>query len=327
MATSIAAVLVVSASVLSEGAGDPATWGKQEWEAFKTDNASGQEQSRYLQGYGNGRYTLWQVAWEDIVTHSLSGVGTQNYEATYYQLRERSVGYVRQPHTLPLEILGERGIVGGVLFFGFLGVCLAAGLRRRFKRLDAEGKASVGAMVAAVAYWFVHSAADWFWQLPAVTLPVIIYLAMLATSRRRGETEPPKWPLRAGIALGAVLIIVAVAPLYIADRYLARSYATTNPWVALEDVESAQRFNPVDPQLPQREAELALQIGNWPRVEKAYDRAIQLNPEHYAPYTLLARFYEQRGESEEALSFYRKALALNPLDEELNQSVNGESVE
>ncbi len=91
--------------------------------------------------------------------------------------------------------------------------------------------------------------------------------------------------------------------------------------MALEAVERAQGFNPVDPQLPQREAELAIQIGNWPRVEEAYGRAIQLNPEHYAPYTLLARFHEGRGQPEEALSLYREALALNPLDEELNQSV------
>src|SRR3712207_7002434 len=41
--------------------------------------------------------------------------------------------------------------------------------RERFGRLGAEGKAQVGAMVAAVAYWFVHSSVEWFWQLPAVT--------------------------------------------------------------------------------------------------------------------------------------------------------------
>ena len=124
-----------------------------------------------------------------------------------------------------------------------------------------------------------------------------------------------------GISLGAVLTLVAVAPLYVADRYLAQRSATTNPWVALETIESAQRFNPVDPQLPQREAELAIQIGDWPRAEKAYGEAIRLNPEHYAPHALLASFYQQLGEPEEALLAYRQALALNPLDEELNREV------
>lgn len=317
----LVATSVVGAVVLDDRVGNPVAWTTQKWESFKADDSAGQEQSRYLSTSGNGRYTIWQVAWKDFVSHPLLGIGTYNYEATYYQLREQDVGYIRQPHILPLEVLSERGVVGGMLFFGFLGICLAAGLRRRFSQLEAEDKALVGATVAAVTYWFVHSTAEWFWQLPAVTLPAIVYLAVLVTPWRQSETAPPRWPLRAGIALGAVLTVAIVAPLYIADKYLAQSYATTNPWVALETVERAQGFNPVNPQLPQREAELAIQIGNWPRVEKAYGEAARLNPEHYAPYTLLAKFYEQIGEPEEALSTYREALALNPLDEELNRDV------
>ncbi len=228
---------------------------------------------------------------------------------------------MRQPHILPLEVLAERGVVGGALFFGFLGVCLTAGLRRRFGGLNTEGKALVGAVVAAVVYWFVHSSAEWFWQMPAVTLPAVVYLAVLVTPWHRAESGPSRWPARIGLALVAVLAAVVVVPLYVADRYLEQSYATTNPWVALENVERAQRFNPVNPQLRQREAELAIQIGNWPRVVEAYHEAARLNPEHYAPYALLAKFHEQRGETEEALIHYREALALNPLDRELAQSI------
>jgi hypothetical protein len=69
-------------------------------------------------------------------------------------------------------VLSERGLVGGILFFGFLATCLGTGLVRRFAQLSSEGKAQVGAMVAAVAYWFVHSSAEWFWQITAVTLSV-----------------------------------------------------------------------------------------------------------------------------------------------------------
>lgn len=98
--------------------------------------------------------------------------------------------------------------------------------------------------------------------------------------------------------MSPVLAMVVVAPLYIADRYLAQSYTITNLWMTLEAVKRAQEFNPVNAQLAQREAELRMQIGDWPRVEQAYDKAIQLNPEHYAPYVLLARFYERREEPE-----------------------------
>src|SRR5215218_249740 len=190
------AVLVFGLAAASEQAGDPVSWVEQRWEAFKNDDASGQEQSRFLAASGSGRYTLWRVAGEDFSSHPLLGVGTQNYEATYYQLREKDVGWVRKPHILPLEVLSERGIIGGVLFFGFLATCLIAGLSARFGRLDPEGKGQVGAMVAAVTYWFVHSSAEWFWQLPAVTLPAIIYLALLVGPWQLRRSRIPQWPLR-----------------------------------------------------------------------------------------------------------------------------------
>jgi len=59
-------------------------------------------------------------------------------------------------------------------------------------------------------------------------------------------------------------------------------------------VERAQKFNPVDPNLPQRELDLALQIGDRPCAEGAYRRAVALNPEHCASYDLLVFFYETR---------------------------------
>ena len=78
------------------------------------------------------------MAWEDFAANPILGIGTQNYEATYYRLRDQSVGFVRQPHMLPLEVLSERGVVGGALFFGFLATCLSAGLVQRFTHLNAE---------------------------------------------------------------------------------------------------------------------------------------------------------------------------------------------
>jgi len=262
------------------------------------------------------------VAWKDFTSHPLVGVGTHNYEATYYQLREKDiVGYVRQPHTLPLEVLSERGLFGGILFFGFLITCLGSGLWQRFKNLGPEGKGQIAAMVAAITYWFVHSSAEWFWQFPAVTLPVIVYLAMLVGPWGQLEVVSARWPLRLIGAGVAVLAVAAVAPLYAADRYLEQSRASTDAGQALEAVERAQRFNPVSPELHQQEAKLALQSGDWEWAEDELQEAVRLNPEHYNQYELLAQFYELRGDNEVALSYYREALALNPLDPDLKRRV------
>src|SRR5215211_6026366 len=205
---------------------------------------------------------MWQVALEDFASRPLLGIGTHNYEATYYQLRENEVGYLRQPHSLPLEVLTERGLIGGILFFGFLATCLGSGLWQRFKNLGPEGKGQVGAMVAAIAYWFVHSSGEWFWQFPAVTLPAVVYLAMLVGPWGQLEVVSARWPLRLVGAGVAILAVAAVAPLYAADRYLEQSRASTNPPEALEAVERAQRFNPARPQLHQQEAVALIPLGS-----------------------------------------------------------------
>lgn len=318
----VAVVLVFGGLTVYERVGNPIVWGEQKWEAFKADDKTGEEQSRYLSASGSGRYTLWRVAWDDFVSYPVLGVGTYNYEATYYQNRAQALGFVRQPHMLPLEVLAERGVVGGFLFFGFLAVCLAAGLWERFRHLRPEGKAQVGAILAALTYWFAHSSVEWFWQIPAVTLPAIVYLAMLVAPWRSASAAVPyRWPIRAVGAGVAAITIAAVAPLYLADRYLAQSQTATNTRVSLQAVEKAQRFNPVDPRLPQRRAELLVKIGDWPRAVRAYKEAIRLNPEHYVPYALLATLYEKMGELDRARRLYQEALDLNPLDPELKREV------
>lgn len=318
----------VGATVLVEHVGNPAVVAQQKWEAFKTNDTAGQGQSRFLSASGSGRYILWQVAWKDFSAHPILGVGTQNYEATFYQLREPpATWHVKQPHMLSLEILSERGIVGGALFFSFLATCLVAGLWERFRSLRSEGRAQVGALVAAIAYWFVHSNAEWFWQLPAVTLPAIVYLALLVSPWHAEESTPDllKWPLRMGGIGISVLAVLIVSPLYVSDRYLAQSYTTADPRKALAMVAHAQQYNPLDPQLPQRIATLSMRMGNSRRAQGAYLREIRLNPEHYAPYALLARFYQKSGQFEKASIYYRKALALNPLDKGLNRLQNKRS--
>lgn len=321
----VAGSMIFGAMALHERVGDPVVLAEQKWEAFKTNDSAGKDQSRYLSASGTGRYTIWEVAWKDFAAHPILGVGTQNYEATYYQLRDQNTGSLRQPHSLPLEVLGERGIVGGALLFGFLVVCTFAGLRERFRNLLPEGSGQVAALAAAVTYWFVQSSAEWFWQLPAVTLPAFVYLALLVSPwRRPGSGTADKSverTLRMGGVSLAVLAVATIVPLYAADQYSKQSSNADNPNRAIAAVEQAQRYNPLDPSLPEREAELAIDAGDWSRVESSYERMASLDPEHYAPLMYRAAYYEHRGELGPALNYYEKALLLNPHSEELQISV------
>lgn len=315
-------LLVFGSFTFVERYGSPVDFVGDKWVAFKTNDTSGQDQSRYLSISGSGRYSLWQTTAEAFFKNPIAGVGTHNWEAFYYNERDQVAGHVRQPHMLPLEVLAERGVIGGLLFFGFLGVCVFAGLRQRFGQLNSEAKAQIGAAIAAVAYWFIHSGAEWFWQLPAVTMPAFIYLAMFVTPWRRRETRPLRWPVRAGALVAGVVAIAVISPLYISNMYLQRSYDAGSPANALEHTERAQTFNPLDPEIYNREAELAIEAGQWDRVEDSYRAAIQRNPRHYESYMFLGDFYQRRGELEKALDLYKEALARNPLEPKLQLKVS-----
>ena len=66
---------------------------------------------------------------------------------------------------------------------------------------------------------------------------------------------------------------------------------------------------------------MAAQLGEVERAEGALREAIRLNPDHFSPRMGLASFYEERGELGAAFLRYGEAVALNPLDPELNQRV------
>jgi hypothetical protein len=221
---------------------------------------------------------------------------------------------------LALEVLAERGIVGGALLLGFLGICVGVGLRERFGRLSAEAKAQVAALVASIAYWFVHSSAEWFWQIPAVTLPAVLYLAVLvAPWRRRSGSPLAGWPARIAGVAAIALVFAAISPLYAADRYLARSYEAISPEEAIASVERAERINPLDPVAHRREAELAAGVGDREREQEALAEAARLDPEHYAAYALFADSYKQDDKLGKAFTLYQQALARNPVSQELNR--------
>lgn len=320
------AVLILGGGILlNQRTGGMVEFASAKWEAFKTNDTSGSSQSRFLSASGSNRFTLWGVAVEDFRENPVAGVGVQNYEATYYQLRERGTGDARQPHSLPLEVLAERGLAGGVLFFGFLGVCAGAGLWKRFSRLGAEGKAQVGALLAAAGLWFVYASSEWFWQLPAVTLVAVVYMALLVAPWRRGsmsgEELPNRLPLRlAGAGVGVAAILV-VAPLWASGLLSERAEAAQSPQKALPAVELARNLNPLSPELAVQEASLAADAGAYDRAEASYRDAISLNPDHYAPYMFLATYYERRGELGKAQDYYGEAVERNPLGSELQRKL------
>jgi O-Antigen ligase len=131
---------------------------------------------------GSNRYGYWRVAVNTGLDHPLAGVGASGFRQAW--LRERHVDeVVRDAHSLELETFAELGLVGVALLAALLGaVALSARAVHRADPVLAAGP------IAALAVWTFHSAIDWDWEMPALTLVAVVLAGALLA--RAGEAGP-----------------------------------------------------------------------------------------------------------------------------------------
>jgi O-antigen ligase len=120
-----------------------------------------------LSSTDSNRYAYWQVALETFADHPLRGHGSGSFAVDW--LRERDVPeVVRDAHSLELETAAELGLVGLVLLALLLGGVVAAAVR-----------APAAGPIAGLSVWAAHSALDWDWEMPALTLVALILAGLL----------------------------------------------------------------------------------------------------------------------------------------------------
>ena len=117
-------VAVLAAGALFATSFDPAGAARSAMQRFERLDQS-RSSSRFASQAGY-RYDLWRVALDQAADHPLLGVGAGNYADTYTQ-RRRNPSYVRQPHSLPLQVLAELGVLGLVLLGGFVAALVPRG--------------------------------------------------------------------------------------------------------------------------------------------------------------------------------------------------------
>jgi O-antigen ligase len=153
-----------------------------------------------------GRDDLWAVAWQITRDHPLAGVGMDNFTAVAPEYLQRNLD-VRRPdlflranstevHNTYLSVLAELGVVGLILFLGFLGAVLVVACRSaralaRGPDLESDLLARaliVGAAGMLAAYFFFS--AEFEKQLWLI-LGSLIALSTLAGENRRPAADAP----------------------------------------------------------------------------------------------------------------------------------------
>jgi hypothetical protein len=279
-------------------------------------------EAHLLSSGGAGRWQFWGSAVDEFQAHPLAGYGAGTYEAWWAQ--HGSLAYfVRDAHSLWLETMGELGIVGLLLLLGAFVTALAAGVAR-LRRTQWDERATVAALLAGLLGFILGTALDWMWELTAVALLGIAFLALLTgpgTLPAAGEPEaaprrpPPPVAARAGTAVVALLIVLFAGASLLGQRALDGSQRAAARGDTKGALDSALRAKRLQPWASAPLLQLALvdeQAGSLPAARAWVGRAIGKHSDDWRLWVVAARLDTKLAQPRAARRDLAHARQLNP---------------
>lgn len=327
----LAAVLLGIGCVGAVGSGALATAADR----FTDSQGAGSvtDPNRLLSANSGNRWTWWQEAAGAWSERPVTGWGAGSFPVTHKRHRTELLP-VQQPHSVPLQFLAETGLVGLVLGMGAVLALLAAAVGR-VRALPwavsgaPPGRGYAAALLAAPCAWLARSFYDWDWDIPAVTLPVLLALGVLAArpaeARGRVAVPRPGGGLRGlGFGVGVLALILAMIsaalPALAETRTSSALVAVGSDRVddealaeAAADAEFAARLNPLAVEPLVAAAAIAQRRDRIPEARRQILRAIERQPESFDAWLQLARIEFVRLDRAGLRRAAGRALALDPL--------------
>jgi hypothetical protein len=304
--------------------GDPVDWAGDRWEDFKGDyDEGGFGSSRFSGDLGSGRYDFWTVALSDeFAAAPLLGDGADNFAVGYLEDRDTSEEPF-YPHSLPIRLLAGTGIVGTLLFTGFLVAAAGAAFRSRARAGDPLARGVAAVALATAAYFLLHSSGDWLWTFAGITMPVMAWLGIAgsglrSSARTRVAAAPLPGPARIGIAAaGSLVALAAIASLTLPwlSARLTESAAAgwpDDPAAAFSRLETARELNPLTARPDLVAGTIAIRDGDEREAREAFARAAEREPTNWYALLELASLDIAAGQPGRGIERLREARELNP---------------
>lgn len=305
----------------------------EQLEAFvelRTDDEEAATGTRLISGAGN-RYDYWRVARVAWGEEPVIGVGAGSFGQAYFSER-RTDEDVRQPHSLPLQVLSELGLVGGVLLLVVVGgVVSGVIISRRPFASDPLRRYGVVAGAGIVTAWAVQTCVDWIHLVPGATGIAIAgagVLLMPAFPTLQAGKPVPSWTPRrilVAVTVGLALVLAALSLTRqgLGDyfRGVAQDQLAERPEEALESANRSLRVAPEALESYYVKAAAFARFGEAEAAEATLREATRREPGDFVPWTLLGDLAVRQGRIEPARSAYRRALKLNPRDPALRRLV------
>jgi hypothetical protein len=314
LAIAAATAAVVGLGVLL-AAGSPSAHARTVWRDFKSPEPKGG--SSHLVGLGSNRYDFYRVALLTFERHPVGGAGADNFAIQYLRER-RSDESPLYAHSLELRLLVHTGIVGTVLFVGFLAAALLAAWRSRSRGTMLKRGAAAAATVA-FAYWVVHGSGDWLWEFPALGAPAFAWLGLAAGLDRPAAAAelPPRRRLLVAAPFLGVAALAAAASLalpWLAAREVdfAAGAWRAHPQRSFDALARARRLNPLSDLPDIISGAIAGRLDDRRRMRVGYTRAIARNPDNWYSRLELGVLEGIEHRYPAALAELRRAHGLNP---------------
>jgi O-antigen ligase len=273
---------------------------------------------RFTSG-GGYRADLWRIAWDQFERKPLTGIGLGNYELPFVIERHHQQ-YVKQPHSLEMQMLAELGIFGLVALALFVAGVYAAAWRAR--RADPAERAVLVAGLGAFTVWLTHTSMDWLYNLPAITGMALLAAAAVAGLGRRPARALSHRSDRVTRLLAVCAVALAAAAVgrhWVADLYRESGQRALahHPVRALEQASASLQLNPDSLETDYLAAAAYARIGRYDAARVTLLKATRLEPSRYVPWALLGDLAVRKGRLSEAKRYYARAAELNPLEKSL----------
>lgn len=305
--------------------GNPVSYATEKLKEFNDVEPAAVSASTRLGTVSGQRSDLWRVALDQFRDHPLVGAGAGSYQFAYYRDRHTDRN-LSDTHSLPLRLLADTGLIGTALFAIWL-VAMAVAIGRRAREASAGERLWVAGLAAAGVTVLAQCLTDWLWLLPGLLGLSVLALGLAAGGEEADrEASSVRWSpgrIAGGVALGAVL--VSVTFLFLSDLYVrkARVEAFRSPQAELAAARTAAWFNPASITPLYLQASALESEGNRVEAKRALEQALEREPENFVTLGLLGDFEVRGGDDVAARKYYRRALALNPLDVGLQQLSEG----
>ncbi len=318
-----ALAIVACAAVVGGGLlvtkGDPQRFIVAQWRGFSHEPSSAS--SSHFTDVGTGRYDFWRVGLDAFLAHPVGGLGQDNF-ADYYLPRRHTNEEPSWTHSLELRLLAHTGIVGLLLFSGFLVAGITAALRAR-RRGEPGTRMLAAIMLLPVTVWLIHGSLDWFWEVPALTGPALGFLGAAgslgvssAPARAAARVRGSRVPAALMAVLGVVALLSATAVLafpYLSARQtaVASEIQGSNPDQALRDLHAAAQLNPLSSDPGRLAGAIALRVGDYSTAAQRFQQSIKAEPGGWFAWLGLGLAESALGHPDRSHRDFARALAIN----------------